>query len=127
MKEGGPDGINFKMSAAQSWAFMRYLPICISHFVPSDSEHWGLILALSEILDLVMAPKHTESSLAYFERLYQSFLETFKKLYPSASVRPKMHFLVHHGTIVRKNGPMRTFWAMNYERLNGKIKAPCHT
>ena len=37
-----------------------------------------------------------------------------------------MHFIIHLPTIVRKNGHMRSFWTMNYERLNGKIKASSH-
>ena len=56
LKEGGTVGMTFKMSASQFWAFMKYFPFSISHLVPFDSEHWGLILALSEIIDLVMAP-----------------------------------------------------------------------
>jgi hypothetical protein len=38
-----------------------------------------------------------------------------------------MHFLVHFSTIVEKNGPMRNYWAMNFERLNGEVKKPAHT
>ncbi len=119
------------MSAAQLWAFMRYFPLSFSHRIISETslavrEQWELIISLSEIIDIVMAPTLFESTLFYFEYIYASFLEQFKELYPNASVRPKMHFLVHLPTIVRKNGPMRTFWTMNYERLNGKVKAPSH-
>lgn len=126
IKDDGKHGISFKMSAAQLWAFMRYFPSSCSHRIPQENEYWNLIILLSEIIDIVMAPKLRDSTLLYFEYLYVSFLEKFKRLYPTASVRPKMHFLIHLPTIVRKNGPMRTFWAMNYERLNGKIKAPAH-
>ena len=64
--------------------------------------------------------------IVYFDRIYASFLELFKSLYPNQSIRPKMHFGAHFSTIVRKNGPMRTFWAMNYERPNGNFKQPTH-
>ena len=118
--------ITFKMSSAKMWLWARYLPVCLYDKIPAFSEHWQLLIYLQEILDLVMAPKLYESSLLYFDRVYASFLELFKSLYPNQSIRPKMHFGVHFSTIVRKNGPMRTFWAMNYERLNGNFKQPTH-
>jgi len=37
-----------------------------------------------------------------------------------------MHFLIHAGRIIRKNGPLRNFWTMGFERLNGVIKKPSH-
>lgn len=37
-----------------------------------------------------------------------------------------MHYLIHWPTIVRKNRPMRTFWALNFERLYGIFKRPTH-
>lgn len=114
------------MSTAQLWAFIRYFPPSFSDRIPKDSEHWGLILLFSEIIDIVMAPKLMESTLLYFNYLYVNFLESFKRLYPEASIRPKMHFLIHLPNIVSINGPMRTFWTLNYERLNGKIEAPSH-
>ena len=71
---------------------------------------------LQEITDIVMAPKITDAMLTQFDLLYFEFLNLFQSLYPNQSIRPKMHFLVHFSTIVRKNGPMRNYWAMNYER-----------
>ena len=118
--------ITFKMSSAKMWLWARYLSVCLSDKIPAFSEHWQLLIYLQEILDLVMAPKLYESSLLYFDRIYASFLELFKSLYPNQSIRPKMHFGVHFSTIIRKNGPMRTFWAMNYERPNGNFKQPTH-
>jgi hypothetical protein len=126
IKNNGKEGLSFKMSAAQLWAFLRYFPLSFANRIPVDNQYWHLIISLSEIIDIVMAPKLSESMLCYFEVIYASFLLQFKRLYPAASLRPKMHFLVHLPTIVRKNGPMRTFWTMNFERLNGKIKAPSH-
>lgn len=34
--------------------------------------------------------------------------------------------MVHADSIWRKNGPMKTFWTMGFERLNGVIKRPSH-
>ena len=119
--------VTFRMSSAQMWGFIRLLPLSIGHRIPQESECWLLFLTLEEIFDIIFAPKISDSSLMYFEKLYSQFLELFKKLYPGESIKPKMHFLVHFPTIVRKNGPMRFFWAMNFERMNGRFKIPTHT
>ena len=118
--------ISFKMTSAQTWAFFRFLPFSIGHKLPY-SKYFELILYLEEIVDLIMAPSISETTLFYFECIYEKFLESFKELFPNASIRPKMHFLIHFSSIVRHNGPMRTFWAMAFERMNGRFKNPSHS
>ena len=115
------------LKAAESWCLFIYLPLILSKLVDKRNKHWQLLLMLQEITDIVMAPKITDAMLTQFDLLYFEFLNLFQSLYPNQSIRPKMHFLVHFSTIVRKNGPMRNYWAMNYERLNGAIKKPAHT
>ena len=34
---------------------------------------------------------------------------------------------MHFSTLVKKNGPARHYWTMNYERANGIVKQPTHT
>lgn len=67
----------------------------ISYKIPKDNELWELILILSEIVDLVMSPKQSESMLLYFEMIYKSFLECFCTLYARPSARPEIYFLIH--------------------------------
>ena len=52
------------------------------------------------------------------------FLTDFKALYLQINIRPKFHFPVHFSSIVRKNGAMKNFWVINFERLNGAMKVP---
>ena len=115
------------LKAAESWCLFIYLPLILSKLVYKRNKHWQLLLMLQEITDIVMAPKITDAMLTQFDLLDFIFLNLFQSLYPNQSIRPKMHFLVHFSTIARKNGPMRNYWAMNYERLNGAIKKPAHT
>ena len=51
-------------------------------------------------------------------------LNDFKALYLQINIRPKFHFPVHFSSIVRKNGAMKNFWVINFERLNGAMKVP---
>jgi hypothetical protein len=81
-----------------------------------------LLVILQEIVDIVFAPKATDSLLAHFSSLVASFLSKLKLLYPDVRIKRKMHFLVHYASIVKKNGTMKNYWCMNYERMNGALK-----
>ena len=89
-------------------------------------EHWELLHLLEEIVDLSFASALTESLLVYLANLIEKFLILFKKLYPHLYIRPKYHFMLHFPSIIRKNGPMRLYWCMSYERQNGNVKLPSH-
>jgi hypothetical protein len=117
------------MSAAQSLALIRYLPHVLCVLTENDEAcfpYIGWLLTLQEIFNLVFAPKLTDSLLAYFSSLITSFISKFKACYPHTNIRPKMHFLIHYPSIVKGNGPLRNFWCMNFERLNGAVKVPVH-
>jgi len=114
-------------SATQMWALFRFLPIMIADWiVPDAQEIWNLFLILQEIVDIVFAIKLTNSLVSHLKMLVKEFLSQFKTLYPTLSIRPKMHWLIHLATIMLLNGPIRTFWCMSYERMNGLFKLPSH-
>jgi hypothetical protein len=66
-------GISPKFSAAQMCTFFRYLPMMLAPYIDPKNEHWILFLMLQEVVDLVFAPRLTESTLGYFELLYSEF------------------------------------------------------
>lgn len=117
-----------KQSAAQQFALFRYLPLMLSDLIDDDESlrFWELFLQLQEIVDLVFSLKHTDSLLNYLAELIQKFLSLFKELFPALSIRPKLHYLIHYPSIIKKNGPMRNYWCMTFERANGCIKLPSH-
>ena len=130
LSEPGKD-MSPKQGAAQQWALFRYMPLILCDLIPVNQrsevlDYWELLTVLEEIVDLVFAPKWTDSLLTYFSNPIENFLTKFKHLYPSLSIRPKLHFFVHFETIWRKNGALRNFWCMNFERCNGAIKLPSH-
>lgn len=118
-----------KQSAAQQWALFRYLPVMLGDCIADTEEameYWDLLLLLQEVVDLIFAFRLNDSLLAHLTALVENFLVKFKELYPNLSVRPKMHMLLHFPTIILKNGPVRSYWCMHYERMNGLFKVPSH-
>lgn len=57
------------------------LPFVIGQIVPEDEPAWQVILDLKDIVEFVMAPVHTDETIAYLEvKIYdhrQCYLETF--------------------------------------------------
>ena len=83
-----------KQSSVQMWTLFRILaPIVGGNIHGEDAlNFWKHFITLQEIVDLIMAPRLTESLLNHMSHLIESFLKQFKKLFPTLSIRPKMHF-----------------------------------
>ena len=118
------EGLSPKPGAAKMWCLLRFLPLMLSDLIEVDNKYWKLFVLFQEIADIIFSPVIYESTLLHFEELYADFLSRFKALFPRVNIKPKYHFLVHFRTMVRNNGPPKTYWVFNYERMNGAIKIP---
>lgn len=92
----------FFVSAAQMWLLGRLLPMMVGDKVPTDDEHWTNFLDLLKITDLLLAPELTEDDVSYTSVMITDHHQQFKRLYPRASVTPKMHYLLHMARIILK-------------------------
>ena len=77
------------------WLLGRILPLVIGDLVPEDDERWLNYLLLMKIVDLLFSPTISEDNAVYLASLISDHHEQFTQLYPSSSVIPKMHFMVH--------------------------------
>lgn len=77
------------------WLLARILPLSIGDLVPEDDERWLNFLRMLDIVDILFCPRITEDDAAYLASLISDHHEEFCYLYPSWSVIPKMHFMVH--------------------------------
>lgn len=84
------------------WCLGRFLPLLIGDYVPHDDEHWALYNQLLQIMDIVLAPLVTRNQLGYLQVIINDHHESFKLLYPEASIIPKMHYLIHFPTQILK-------------------------
>ena len=81
--------------ALQMWLLGRLLPVMVGDKVPVGDEHWLNYLDLLTITDLLLAPEITEDDISHLSVLIKDHHQEFVKLYPHASVTPKMHYLIH--------------------------------
>ncbi len=74
----------------------RLLPfIPVAQYIPSDDEHWQNYLLVLDITDYLFAPEISEEEVAYLQVLIKEHHEAFGRLYPEASIIPKMHYVIH--------------------------------
>ena len=81
--------------AAQAWMLCILLPLMIGDKVPEDEPHWECFLLLVQIVKCCTARVISTASAAFLEVLVDQHHQEFKKCYPSLSITPKMHYMVH--------------------------------
>lgn len=78
------------------WCLCRLLPLMIADKVPESDLRWKNFLRLMEIIDILFAPVLSEDNVAYLHFLTEEHHKAFVNLYPSYSIIPKMHYMVHY-------------------------------
>ena len=68
--------------------------------VPAGDENWLNFTDLLTIVDLLLAPDLTEDDITDLSvRIYDHHFE-FVRLYPHASITPKIYYLVHMARLI---------------------------
>ncbi|XP_015764291.1 PREDICTED: uncharacterized protein LOC107343243 [Acropora digitifera] len=89
------DDAKLKQSASQMWCLFRFLPIIIGERIDVEMEEWHCLLILWNIVQICTSPAIRKDDIPYLRILIEEHHTLFKRLYPNASIIPKMHFLVH--------------------------------
>ena len=63
--------------------------------MPERDGNWKIYLSFLKIMEYTFAPVVTIDKLDYLQMLIQDFLTEFTQLYPDRPLTPKMHYLVH--------------------------------
>ncbi len=57
----------FGGNARENWCLMRLLPFLIGHCVPEDDNTWEVLMLLKDIVELAVAPRHSEETLHFLD------------------------------------------------------------
>lgn len=106
----------------QMWCLLRVFPFLVLDKVEENNLCMDLIIYLLRIMEIVFAPKLTDSILPYFGVLITEFLNLFMKLFPHKDPINKMHNMVHYPECISQFGPLIKLWCMGYERKHGPMK-----
>lgn len=62
------------LNAIQSWCLLRNVPLILGDLVTSTEQHWGLLLLLLQIVNIIFSPILTEGLCVYlnicFSRIF---------------------------------------------------------
>lgn len=101
---------------------LRFLPFLIGHIVPEDEPAWLVILDLKDIVELVVAPVHTDETIAYLEAKIYDHRQRYLEVFPHAKLLPKHHFLENYPQMIRCFGPLVALWTMRFEAKHSFFK-----
>ena len=87
--------IIYVVIASQMWLMGRLLPILVGNCVPIDNERWLNYLLLLDIVDILFSRRITDDTPGVLHEYIREHHTRFASLYPTQSIIPKMHYLIH--------------------------------
>ena len=109
------------LSASEAWCLFRLLPLILYDLISGDNDAWRLYGLLSEIFEIVFAPRFEKHILSHLNLLISKFYSSFVAEAPSY-VKPKFHFLLHYPRLMSFYGPLCHLWCMRFEQFHQKLK-----
>lgn len=102
-------------SSSEAWCLLIHLPFIFGDLVSeSFTEHWEGIITLIKITHLVFSNVLDYTDIDILESLIQKFLSSIKYVFKTTII-PKMHFLTHYPSVIKKLGPSAFFSTMRFE------------
>ena len=112
----------FRQSASQTISLARHLPLLIADKVPENDDNWHSVLVLLKICQICLSPVHAKDTIPYLRVLIEEKLYLLKKLYPTSTIKPKMHYMVHYPSQIERYGPLIHSWTMRHEAKLSFVK-----
>lgn len=109
--------------ACQIWTFLRIFPLLVEDKIKDfEDEVWFIVMLLTEIVEIVCAPKINESYLPYLDNIICEYLFLRRTLFPDSKLRPKHHYARHFSTLISIFGPLIKVWTMRFESKHRYFK-----
>lgn len=89
-------------AATQMWNLAINLPLIIGDKVPCDNKLWECFLLLLDILQFCTSRISSAAQAGIIEALVHDHHQIFTRCYPTASIIPKMHYMVHFPSQILK-------------------------
>ena len=102
-------------NAHENWCLLRLLPLVIGDKVPEDDAVWQVLMNLKDVVELVMAPVHTDETLGYMNSKISEHRFRYLDVFPEEKLKPKHHFLEHYPWLLTAFGHLVALWTMRFE------------
>lgn len=104
-----------QQKAVQTWCLLRVLPFILFDKVDADDIYLEYLLNLNKIVEIIMAPKISPSTLHYLRALLKTHYNDFNILFPEARKINKLHHIMHLPDTIEKFGPVNVYSCFKYE------------
>lgn len=84
------------------WELFNMLPFIIGEKMPPNDLHYACFLLLNEIALLVFSPVIAKQQIPFLQLQIEEYLQQFKLLYPHRPLTPKLHYLLHIPTLIKR-------------------------
>lgn len=96
---------------------MLYFSLLVGKYIPSDSRVWQYYLTLQALVNLLLLKSISTSYIDYIDVLVTEHNELYIDVF-EATLKPKMHHMVHYKNCMLSTGPLANNWAMRFESKN---------
>jgi hypothetical protein len=101
-------------SASEMYNLILCLPLAIGDLIPSNCEVWGFFLLLLKITKICCSKVCTFDMTYHLDIIVKEHHELYIHLF-KMPLKPKYHFLIHYGRLLRENGPLFHNWSFRFE------------
>lgn len=112
---------DLSLSAAEMHNLVSYLTLIIGDLIPHNCEVWHMFLVLQRILCICSSKSLTRATCDYWDVLVTEHHELYLKLFKQ-TLKPKFHFMLHYGRIIRQSGPLAHNWGYRFEGKHFQLK-----
>ena len=102
-------------NAHENWCLLRLLPFLIGPKIPEHEPAWQILLDLKHIAELVVAPVHSDESIAFLESKVSDHRQRYQEVFPNNKLLPKHHYIEHYSQLIKLFGPLVGLWTMRFE------------
>ncbi|XP_076322019.1 uncharacterized protein LOC143231361 [Tachypleus tridentatus] len=107
--------VHIKQKAVQVWCLLRIFSLPVGYAVPQDNNKWEVLLALLDMVEFIICPSMSYTSIEFLNDVIQQFHSLYEKEFPNRTLKPKGHFTLHYPEMTRRFGPLRNVWTMRFE------------
>ena len=84
------------------WQLFHMIPLLLGNRFSRCDEHYHCFMLLQEITAILCCDVMTEDQPSYLRVLIAQYLEDMVRLYPSRTLAPKFHYLLHCPTLMKR-------------------------
>ena len=111
-----------KETAKECEVLLNLLPLLIGSKIPENCKHWQVLVKFVRLVRIFSAWTLPRGRLDEIQYNVEEWLETFHALFPSVTITPKFHYLLHYTEQIEKHGCPTYYKTLRFESKHQQLK-----